>query len=272
MSRTGNGWQRAAPAVLAAGVLAGCGASSGGHPSPAAPTSRPAASSSAPTAPTTVVPVPVGWQVIGTSVRGRPIRMLRLGSGPRKVVWIGGIHGDEPEGSVATARLPQAFTAAGLGSKVTLFVIEDLNPDGRAADTRGNANGVDLNRNFPSHTFDGAGAADGVEPLSQPEARALADLLHRERPDLVLVAHAWRGRTFVNFDGPAAHLARDFGRLGGMPVVASLALGSPTPGSLGSWVGDDLGRAILTVEYLRGSDPTADWDATRGAILHAVAG
>src|SRR5262249_20156710 len=43
-----------------------------------------------------------GWEEVGTSVQGRPIRVRTLGHGPRKVLFIGGIHGDEREGAVAT--------------------------------------------------------------------------------------------------------------------------------------------------------------------------
>src|SRR4051794_5620166 len=77
----------------------------------------------------TAPPPPIGWKVVGKSVQGRPILMKRFGHGPKKVVWLGGIHGDEIEGSVATANLPAAFAAAHLENKVTLVVIWDANPD-----------------------------------------------------------------------------------------------------------------------------------------------
>jgi protein MpaA len=47
---------------------------------------------------------------------------------------------------------------------------------------------------------------------------------------------------------------------------------SPTPGSLGSWVGGTLGLPILTLEYPRGHDPRLAWEETRAAILAVVAG
>ena len=98
-------------------------------------------------------PAGIDWEVVGTSVQGQPLRVLTVGHGPRKVLFIGGIHGDEAEGSVAAAKLPEAFLAAGLSDAVTLTILEDANPDGRAAGTRGNANGVDVNRNFPGIEF-----------------------------------------------------------------------------------------------------------------------
>lgn len=103
------------------------------------------------------------WQVVGTSVQGRPIRALTVGRGPRNVLFIGGIHGDEAEGAFTTAQLPAAFEAAVLADRVTLTVLEDANPDGRLAATRTNANGVDVNRNFPAANYD---PSNGDEPLS----------------------------------------------------------------------------------------------------------
>jgi murein peptide amidase A len=212
-----------------------------------------------------------GWQVVGTSVQGRPIRVLTVGRGPRKVLFVGGIHGDEPEGAVATAELPAAFTDAGLADAVTLTILEDANPDGRAAGTRDNANGVDVNRNFPSSNFDKTDPSDGGEPLSQPESRALNATFERTAPNVVLIAHSWAGRQFVNFDGPARDIAERFSASSGLPVEASSEF-APTPGSLGSYVGRDRGVPILTIEVLKGSNSQDVWERLRPALLQASAG
>ena len=58
-----------------------------------------------------------------------------------------------------------------------------INPDGVAAGTRGNAHGVDLNRNFP---YDwrplGGGEYSGPAPLSEPESRAAHRLILESSP------------------------------------------------------------------------------------------
>lgn len=209
------------------------------------------------------------WQTIGASHQGRPLRLARLGRGPRRVLWIGGIHGNEREGRVATAELPRALMAVPGGlESVTLTILEDCNPDGTAQNTRGNARGVDLNRNYPAPNFQPS-RLFGVRPLDQPEARALHDLILEERPHLVIVAHSWHDDHFINFDGPAAELAERFSRRSGYRVQPSNDI-APTPGSLGSWVGGTLRIPILTLEYHRGREPWAAWRETKSAILDVV--
>ncbi len=220
--------------------------------------------------------VPTDWESFGHSVQGRPLRQRSIGRGPRRALWIGGIHGDEVEGMVATEELPSAFAAVpGLGDRVTLTIVEDVNPDGRAARRRGNSRGVDLNRNYPAENYR-AGGSRGPMALSEPEARALYELLGELQPDVVLVAHSWGRKptgpaAFVNFDGPAEALAERFSELSGMPVVPSTNIHG-TPGSLGSLVGIDRGIPILTIEWEKGTDPIDCWQATSRAILAVIAG
>ena len=209
------------------------------------------------------------WQTIGTSVQGRPLRITRLGQGPRRVLWVGGIHGNEREGRISTSELPHALVETlGATESITLTILEDVNPDGTAQNTRGNARGVDLNRNYPADNFKPS-RLFGLKPLDQPEAKALHDLILDERPHLVIVAHSWHDDHFINFDGPSEHLAERFSKLSGYRVKPSDAI-SPTPGSLGSWVGGKLGIAILTLEYHRGKEPWAAWRETKAAILAVV--
>jgi hypothetical protein len=219
---------------------------------------------------------PGPWREIGRSVEGRALRARSIGDGPRRVLWVGGIHGNEAEGAVATDELPAAFAAQpGLEQRVSLTILEDANPDGRAARHRGNAHGVDLNRNYPATNFV-AGDTNGPEPLSEPEGRALHDLIVDLDPHLVIVAHSWGRKAsgppcFVNFDGPADHLAQQFGALSGYAVVPSENIHG-TPGSLGSFVGIDRRTPILTIEYERGRSPSVCWDETRAAILAVIEG
>lgn len=209
------------------------------------------------------------WQVLGQSVEGRPLRVLRVGHGPRRVLWVGGIHGDEREGHFGTRELPAALAAVpGALAAVTLTILEDANPDGSAHNTRHNRNGVDLNRNYPAKNYL-PGDNRGERPLDQPEARVLHDLVLEERPHLVVVAHAWRNDHFINFDGPALRHAELFAARSGYRVKASDKF-APTPGSLGSWVGRTLGVPILTLEYQRGTDPQVAWMDTRQAILAVI--
>ncbi len=216
--------------------------------------------------PRTAAPQLPPWQTVGISVKGRPIRHRAVGTGYRKVLFIGGIHGDEIEGSVATRDLPQAFLRSpGLSSQVTLHIVEDMNPDGRHARRRTNSRGVDLNRDFPARN------RKSGRGLSQPESRAIHDLIRGLNPDLIIVAHSWRRDHFINYDGPARRAAQVFSRHSDFRVVPSSSIAS-TPGSLGSWAGWDQSIPILTLEWERGTSPEVAWTSTRRALLAVIGG
>lgn len=264
--------QSGAVFALVAALSGGCGTPSDAEvAAPAEPSSVALATSATPDALRSNALGTEDWEVVGTSVLGRPIRARTFGHGPRIVLFVGGIHGDEAEGAYTAEQLPAAFEAAGLSPAVTLTILEDANPDGRAAGTRGNANGIDVNRNFPATNFDAANPTNGGTPLSQPESRALFGVVDRIQPNLVLVSHAWVGNQFINFDGPAQELAQRFSASSGLPVEASTEF-APTPGSLGSYVGRDRGIPVLTIEVLKGSDPQAVWNKLQPALLEAIGG
>ena len=199
----------------------------------------------------------------GTSVEGRPIPYRVVGEGSRTVLLLATIHGDEAAGTPLLEELLRRVDAEELpSSDVRLVVVPVANPDGRAANTRHNAHGVDLNRNFPARSFDGS-ERHGPAPLSEPESAFLAELVRVFAPERVLSFHQPVG--CIDYDGPAASLAHGLAAVSPLPVRR---LGG-RPGSLGSWIGRDLGRPIVTVELPRSDDRRAPEELWRryGALL-----
>ena len=86
---------------------------------------------------------------LGFSVQNRPIEMLKIGSGPYKILMWSQMHGNESTTTKALIDLipwllgakQKRFLAA-----FTLYIIPQLNPYGSHLYTRHNANNVDLNR------------------------------------------------------------------------------------------------------------------------------
>lgn len=166
---------------------------------------------------------------IGRSVQDRPI--VAFESGPRdaplKVLVVGAIHGDETAGMRIARRLVRAKPI----DRVRLIVVPTINPDGVAAGTRGNAHGIDLNRNFPYGWRPlGGGEYSGPSPLSEPESRTAQRLILGERPDVTI----WFHQPFGLIDRPEGNpfAARRFAQLIGLPLVR---LRGPYPGSVSRW-------------------------------------
>ena len=180
-------------------------------------------------------------------MEGRPILGQVIGHGSETLLLLGVIHGNEPEGESLleelAARLRQR--PGELGDK-RVIIIPVANPDGLARKTRDNARGVDLNRNFPAESWE-AGAKHGKHPSSEPETRAILKIVRDHAPSRILAVHS--PLHCVNYDGPAEDIAADLAAAAGYPLKESI--GYPTPGSLGSYAGRDLGIPTITLELPR---------------------
>jgi len=128
-------------------------------------------------------------RVVGTSVQGRPIVAHRVGSGRLRVVVIGVIHGDEDAGLAITDLLQRTVPPSG----VELWIVPTMNPDGTALGIRGNANRVDLNRNFPYRWAPmgepGYWQYAGPSRASEPETAAMVAFLRDLKPALGIWYH-----------------------------------------------------------------------------------
>src|SRR5205085_968707 len=83
--------------------------------------------------------------VYGSSVEGIPLMVYGTG----EILILASIHGDEAETTVVVSEAMRCLPSGDLRAAVILCG----NPDGMLRGTRGNARGVDLNRNFPTSNW-----------------------------------------------------------------------------------------------------------------------
>lgn len=140
----------------------------------------------------------------------------------------------------------------GRGGRSLLF-IPCLNPDGMQLNQRTNANGVDLNRNFPTKNWGEDTSKAGNNPAdyfggksagSEIETQFVIDVIREYQPKSILTLHA--PYKVVNFDGPAKELAQKISDIIKYPVEESI--GYPTPGSFGTYAGIERQIPTITLE------------------------
>lgn len=200
---------------------------------------------------------------IGTSVQGRSLTAYKFGSGPNRILFVGGMHGNE-RSSYQTLiayvdELERRYNET--PSDKSIVIIPDINPDGYAHQTRTNANGVDLNRNFPSNDWttgiympggvyleNGGGTA----PLDQPESSALASYINSFSPRLVLTYHAVASTVISNGAGDSYSLADLYSEHSGFAHYTSAhedgIFAYLTTGEFETWLADKKGIPALLVE------------------------
>ncbi len=160
----------------------------------------------------------ISTEVIGSSVKGKDIMLLKLGNGEKKACIVAGLHAKEDVAVVFTLRSIEEYAAAYYSSsgkygsynmkkmldEYTLYIVPTMNPDGldivnnnemplytdKLSDSvrvkyKSNANGVNLNRNFPfrwDKTISSAPEPDeatykGAYEASEPETQAIVKLV-----------------------------------------------------------------------------------------------
>ena len=164
---------------------------------------------------------------------------------------IGGVHGDEPEG-VFLAQKVLGYIPKLMTQDVSLgdwALIPCLNPDGFKDNQRVNANGVDLNRNYPASNWskdhDQLRYFPGLKPQSESEIRALVKLIKTIKPSLIIHCHSWKP-CIVCSGEPGLEYAKLLGQSSGYEVINSI--GYPTPGSLSQYGWTDFNIPVICIE------------------------
>jgi peptidoglycan hydrolase-like protein with peptidoglycan-binding domain len=203
---------------------------------------------------------------IGTSVQGRPIIATERGTSGGKVVLVFGvIHGNENAGRKMIELLKTQPVPPG----IDLWLVDSMNPDGEALNQRQNANGVDLNRNFPRGWgplgSPGYWQYAGPSAASEPETQAAVWLIDAVNPAITLWYH--QDAHVVVPAGSDVSVYRTYAQMVGLPideVVGGTYTGTATqyanykvaggtafvvelPGTVSGWLAMRHASAVLAV-------------------------
>lgn len=259
------------------------------------------------------------WKFVRTSVNGDPLLWQTYGEPAtddehtETTLILCGVHGDEitpikfcydvldymeriSQGKVID---PHTNKPASLKGKLVI-VAPLVNPDSyfKKRPTRTNANGIDVNRNFPTHDFNKMAMKSWIEryrkdkrrfpgnkAMSEPETIFQVNLIYRYRPDKIISVHA--PLTMLDYDGPASeHTGGIVGSRANQLLIrmSEQAKGYRIknypffPGSLGNYAGNERNIPTFTLE-LPTSDPAkanAYWslfkESIHSAVMHEIRG
>ncbi len=193
----------------------------------------------------------------GRSVLGNRLEYWPSGCGNTDLLIIGGIHGEELDSTIVLSKALRMLSSP----PERVAVVANANPDGGLRGMRGNAHGVDLNRNFPTGdwtpraqthrwTIDSESDVElstGRYAGSEPETEALISLVNSLQPKRLIALHG----PLACIDDPGnSDLGNWLSRKTGLPLVADV--GYSTPGSFGTWALEK-GIPIITWELPRES-------------------
>jgi g-D-glutamyl-meso-diaminopimelate peptidase len=243
----------------------------------------------------------------GKSVLGKDLTLVKLGNGPRKVLWVGGMHSVEVVTTNYLMKIIEEYAAAytqkttygdysanrvqSLLNEFTIYFAPMCNPDGTDIATdkgasnvkvsdratwKGNANGVNLNRNFPfkwslSTSAKGSNynSYRGPSAGSEPETKALMELCRANDFEHMVSCHVqgkiifWADKENGNVPG-AKSLAESISALTGYTMLTPTTKASGGyAGGFENWFRAEFNRPGICLEFGKRNtlDAVADFDS-----------
>ncbi len=205
---------------------------------------------------------------------------ILLQKGDYPILFIGGVHGDEPEGVwlaesflhwIQSQYLKRQHQMNSSWPKQPWVLLPCLNPEGYAKLERTNSAGIDLNRNFPSPDWSPEVKAPrynpGVKPGTEPEVQAAIKTIEVYKPKLIIHFHSWK--PCVVYTGkPGEPVARSLSEHSGYPFHEDI--GYPTPGSLGQygWLSHQI--PVICIEEQEGTVREHIWSRFHWALMDLI--
>jgi len=213
----------------------------------------------------------LAWDVFDVSEKGNNIYVLELGTGGNTTLIFGAFHGDEQTGFHLVTQLAETLEAKPelMNKNARVILVPVLNPDGMLMRTRTNANGVDINRNFPTQNWSAEYSKKryfpGSKPASEKETRVAMKMIEQYQPDKIISIHD--DLRMNNINGPARQLGELLEKYNKYPVTEDV--GYPTPGSFGNYGGLEKNIPLVTLE-LPDIWPGKAWQQNRDALIAAI--
>ncbi len=207
--------------------------------------------------------------IFSKSSLGLPIIAYEFKNSGPEVLILGGVHGDEIEGTIAAQKLLEIFLKS-FPYKLNLTLVPQFNIEGVLLKTRGNHRGVDLNRNLATQDWSAEVKTPRYHPgshaMSEPENHGLANYIAEKKPQLILSLHSWH--PVLNVNGDCKKVAEVLHKLTGYKIDDDI--GYPTPGCLGTYAGLERKCPTLTYEIQRGQSPEKILEIHIPAILESL--
>ncbi len=200
--------------------------------------------------------------IIGYSVLKNPIIAYQIGTGKYHILVYSGIHGDEPNSVKLAWHLMDQIQRNELliPDDIKLTVVPLVNPDGFIFHSRLNANGVDLNRNFPTATWKKIiyisghrlPFGGGTKPASEPETLALINFFQEKQPAVSISYHSQAGFIYPEMADPVSvEIADLYAKGSGLPQKKEEwnELYYPVTGSFAQWIMQIQKKHTILVEH-----------------------